>query len=206
MTTEHGTIMRAPEDIDKSVRQLVQEGRMEAALGTETPPGGRPKLALLGQSLAMRIRRGALGPAKVVLVPTGAGAVFTVGGFFVNAGVPTRWALAVNAGAAVLLCLALSCVGEELRVSAERVSRCWTWLGLRFGTRSVMAERVRDVIAAEQFSDARFRSVQIVSPGAVMHFGRALKPLQRRWVRDCIIAVISRGTPQPQRHLTEEPE
>jgi hypothetical protein len=192
VATEHGIVLRAPEDIDKSVRELLESGRMSAAMSADEPPGGRPKLALRGDSLSMRVPRGALGPLRIVALPTSVGVVFMAAGFFHSVSASPEGAIASSVAAAFLTCLFLICIGEELQVSPERISRCWTWLGLRFGSRSVPADSVRDVIAAEQFSDARFRTVQIVSPGVVLHFGRSLKPAQRRWVRDCIIAVISR--------------
>lgn len=54
-----------------------------------------------------------------------------------------------------------------------------------------VTDGIGDVISAEQFSDARFCTVQIVGPDMVLHFGRSLTLEQRRWVRACIIAVIS---------------
>jgi hypothetical protein len=190
--TEDGTAVLAPEDVDEGVDGRVRAGRISPAPTTEGPPGGKPALTVDGQSLRMRCPHGALRPV-VLMIPVASVAASAVFGLVPRLWLPVHWLAGIFLLVSMLGGLCLWSVGEELQVSADRVTRCWTWLGLRFGVRSVGTDRIRDVMSAEQFSDARFCTVQIVSPGLVLQFGRSLKPEQRRWVRDCIIAAIGRG-------------
>ena len=95
---------------------------------------------------------------------------------------------------AALVVAALMLLTEELRISPDRITRGWRlpW-GRSFRTVSVSAKNVTDVLIARKGPRVfRRKTVQMVVDADILHFGGALNRAAKLWVRDCIVAVISK--------------
>jgi hypothetical protein len=105
-----------------------------------------------------------------------------------------RYAELVPLAAGVLAALGLNLLTEELRASPGRITKCWRPLwGGTLGSASIRPDEVRDVAVASLGAPLLHRrAVQVVADTEVLHFGGALGRDAKKWVRDCIISVISR--------------
>jgi hypothetical protein len=147
-----------------------------------------------GDSLAVQVKAGAIGAVRWVLpvIMASIGVVMIAVSFLPDPPVAIMYAgVALVAGAA-LLAWALAGLREELRVAPGEVRKWWTWRGKRFAEHAVRGAEIEEVIIAEPLGGKGTKTVQAVSEADTVHFGRALNAAERRWVRDCIIAVISR--------------
>jgi hypothetical protein len=193
--TEDGMEERHPDDLDKTVRELVADGILQVQFDPSVPPPGK-RLALRvdGDSLAVQVKAGAIGAVRWVLpvIMASIGVVMIAVSFLPDPPVAIMYAgVALVAGAA-LLAWALAGLREELRVAPGEVRKWWTWRGKRFAEHAVRGAEIEEVIIAEPLGGKGTKTVQAVSEADTVHFGRALNAAERRWVRDCIIAVISR--------------
>jgi hypothetical protein len=192
--TAEGFEERAPEDLDKTVRQRVTEGSLRTEFDPAAPPpDGGLVVGLEGDALVLRTQRSAAGvavrivPGIFLLAGIGvalAAALFSIPALFAMAGLQ----LALAAGAFVLL----RGLKEELRISPETVSKSWLLPFGRFATRAVAAADIEDVVVAKPFGGGMGTSVQVVAGDTTLYCGRAQSAADKEWVRDCIIAVISR--------------
>jgi hypothetical protein len=195
--TATGLEARRPDELSMSVRERVAAGSLKVAFDPSAPPPGR-KLAMRveGDTLVVWTRRGGLGKAgtavPLVLVGVGSAAIVasvlrafhgSLPGLVVGVVI-----LALAAAAAVLL----PRVRQELLLSRERVRSRWVhpW-GTAFEM-AVPAAEVEEVVVGTAPGTKRISTVQAISHTATVHFGYGLSLAEQRWVRDCIIAVISR--------------
>ena len=208
---EDGTLEeRAVEDLDKSVRDLVAEGRMEVTFDpTRPPPGEVLKLSIEGQGLRIsalgnsfvRFRRVAI----ILTLVTGLGMAMA-GSFITALPTPARIMLVLLGVVDVVVGQALAYVsrkvGQELYVSPSEVASWWLLPWGKMGQSSVFAARVEDVTVRTPPESHGFTAVVAETDDDCVVFGIGLKDVEKRWLRDAIIAVISKDAGQA---AAEEP-
>jgi len=194
--TEQGLEGLDPDGIERSMPKRVVADKLPASFDPAPPPeGSRLKVAIEDDALVLRLPW-ALGVTGIV----GTAILFLTGGLIGIVGFaphrPTglREMSVTFLAAGALAAVGLNAVTEELRVSPGRISKCWHLLwGARVGGLSVCAEDVTDVSIARKGPGIwRSRTVQAVTEIETVHFGGALSRDAKLWVRDCIIAVISK--------------
>lgn len=198
LKTDDGVEVRDPEDLDKSVRERVAAGKMEVTFDPSRPPPGRHlRVRVEGDRLAVRTRPGALGKAGV-LVPL----IFALvgGGLIVLTVVPGVDAppvLLIVVGALfALLGIAGLVFGrtvvQELELSPAEVRSRWKTPFGTVGERAIPAGEIEEVVVRTPEGSQGFTMVQAVSDTGTVHFGFGLSQEEQHWVRDCVIAVISK--------------
>ncbi len=188
---DEGFIERRPEDLGKSVRQLVREGALPVQFDPTAPPPGRglvirsdpPALGISTKPGLAGWLAVAIGATVIIL------AAVVVAATLKQPFAPAPVIIAVGLVFSILvagLC-ASGLVCAELSVSPEEVGWRWSVAGtFHPGTRDkrVRAERVEEVAVTDY-------GVQVMTDEQMLEFGYALTKGEKRWVRDCIIAVIS---------------
>ena len=192
--TVDGFSKRAAGDLDKPLRQRVAEGSLAVAFDPAAgPPGRRLSLRIQGDTLVLRSRPSrawALLDAPLIL----GGLAGVLAG---HLGV--RWVedapigfyvvlLAVGGGLVVWHVLAR----EELHLSPREVRRRLLVARLKFSESALPSDKIEEVVVASPASASGFSRVQAIADSGTVSFGMMLSKPQRRWVRDCIIAVISK--------------
>jgi hypothetical protein len=196
--TQDGLVERRAEDLDKPLRQRVAEGSVAVDFDARQEPPGQG-LLLFVEGDTLRICTGReptvlvlgvppllFGAAVLLAEPLGLGPLRAIPG---AVGV-----VALVVGAALIGWYALG--RQELLVSASEVRRHYHWAGATFARQRVGAEDVEEVVIAAPSGQRGVETVQVISDTGVVSFGATLSPEQRRWVRDCIIAVIGAGSGQ----------
>ena len=197
--TEEGIQERHPEDLDKSVRELVAEGLLEVDFDpSEAPPGRHLATSVAGDTLVIETRPGAAtGKIGLILplVVIMAGVGMAVLGPVVR-GLPGGLPLLLVGLAGVVVGSALWTLArqtrQELRVAPDRVAVSWhlPFAGEVFSI-SVPADEVESVAVRTPEGSSGFTMVQAVTDTQAVSFGFGLTDEEKAWVRDCIIAVIS---------------
>ncbi|MHC4591631.1 MAG: hypothetical protein ACYS8L_02925 [Planctomycetota bacterium] len=197
LETEDGIEERRPEDLGKSLRERVAEGSLQVdfdpALG---PPSARLLLQIEGDTLSICTRGNLLGipgtliPVGVLILSVAAAAVALI------LGLPgIRPLIPVGAIFGVLSIIAmvvLRGLREELLVSPREVRSRWHLPWGPTGGTSVPADEVEEVVVRRTAGKHGSRTVQAITDAKTVRFGPLLTQAEREWVRDCIIAVISR--------------
>lgn len=192
--TADGFEERAPADLDKSVRERVLEGRLQVEFDPASPPpGGGVTVNLDGDALVLRTRRSAVG----IIARTVPGVFLLVGiGLMVPAVLASIPALLVLGGLQFALAagsfVLLGGLREELHISPQAVAKTWVVPFGRFRKREVPANEIEDVLVAKPLGGGLGTTVQVIAGDTTIHCCRALTATDKEWVRDCIIAVISR--------------
>jgi hypothetical protein len=206
--TSTGLEERQVGDLDKSVRERVAEGILPIAFDPASiPPGKRLAVRVAGDALVLLARSRPLLSRYGCVVPLlvlGGAAVIAVN--VPGGGTPAIVSMVIGVFLLVmglLTLIVLSQVREELVVSPREVRKRWRhpWGTMRECV--LPADRVEEVIiqALPVRGDVVFRrfpgsgtvrSVQVRSDSGTIQFGARLSQTQQIWVRDCIIAVISK--------------
>lgn len=191
--TEEGLVARAPEDLDKSVRRRVAEGRLEAAFDPRSgPPGRHLSVSIEGDALRLRSRAwGPLAPLTAVILLFG---VSALAGRPANIpylrAVPTDLIAFSLAGGLLGLGWTLL-VYEELLVSPREVRGRFRTPWGSFSEKALPAEEVEEVYAGRLPEGSSPARVHAVADSGVVSFGIGLSKAQGKWVRDCVIAIVS---------------
>lgn len=200
--TEEGIVERAVESLDKSVRDQVAEGVLEVAFDPSKPPPGenldvRPE----GDCLVMKVgaNRFPVGCGVLSVALIGAGLCLilatALGALDLSEQYMMLGGVTVFAGmGGVALGVAAKVVSEELRVSPDEVSRHYTTPWGCFARQRMPAGEVEEVLVAEHHANEALSSVKIVSDEAALTFGSSLSEGEKKWVRDCVITIISAET------------
>lgn len=196
--TADGIEERRPEDLDKSVRERVAEGSLDVTFDpSSAPPGNRLSVRVEGGTLTIRTRGNALGAAAwlIPLLMLVGGVATVVVGLILN--VPSRPVLLLagvlaNVVATVALA-AVRAVTEELMVSPTEVRKRWRHPWGTFREAAAPANEIEEVVVRTPPQSHGVTTVQAITDATTVHFGIGLPRAEKDWVRDCIIAVISRG-------------
>ena len=194
--TADGMMERQPEDLDKSVRELVQEGQMEVSFDPSAPPPGqRLTVTVDGRFLRISVR-GAQMPAALRVVfglTAAAGVVMAAIGFGRLWGAPIILGIigtVMFAGDALILAAA-RLIKPELSASPEVVQKCFLTPWGAFGRQEIPTSAIEEVTVRKQRSQNSPTIVRVVTDAATIDFGLLLGDEEKRWVRDCVVAVIS---------------
>jgi hypothetical protein len=103
-----------------------------------------------------------------------------------------KWQASVLVVALILGAVAARLLTEEMRVGADEIRKCWRWRPGRFGARSVRGADLLEVAVRPRVRSKDPETVQVIGRDVTLHFGLGLDREDLEWVRDCIIAVISR--------------
>jgi hypothetical protein len=192
-----GIEKRQAEDLDKSVRERVAEAGLPVTFDPASKPPGKSltvrvdgdALVLSAPGRSLIVRHGWVFPALIL----GGGAIGAAG--LLEPEQPTTLALMVGslsilAGVGALVFFLL--LKEELVVSSTEVRKRWRhpWGG--FFEAAVPAEEIEDVIIQTPPDGQGMATVQVISDSPVLQFGVGLPKVDKEWVRDCVIAVISK--------------
>ncbi len=198
--TADGYEARAPEDLDKSVRERVAEGSLAVTFDPMSgPPGERLSMHVDGRTLVLQVTRGSR-----VMIAVGAvlalSAVGLLAAGLVIGGEPRRWVLmgvGVLGGVLGLACLLPALVfRQELLISPEEVRRrTRTPWGPTAG-KAVPADEIEEVLVRSSTGGSMGSTVQCVTDDMTLQFGGGLPRAAKDWVRDCIIAVVG-SSPNP---------
>jgi hypothetical protein len=196
--TEHGIEERSVEDLDKTIRDRVLEGSMDVQFdASKPPPGTNLSVRVEGDGLLISARRGLLGKAgKIIPIVTAIlGSGLVIGG--IARGKPPEVVMLPIMGAFFLVMgLGVGFAGrllrQELIVSAAGVRTRWIHPWGAFAEVSLPADEIEDVALRTPPGSHGFTSVVIATDAQTAWFGVGLEPAEKEWVRDCIIAVISR--------------
>ncbi len=192
--TDEGYTERAAGELDKSVRERVAEGSLkvefDAAAG---PPGSRLTVRIDGDALRLRARSSAAETVAVALA-LAFGILAGLGGRF---GVPLVGRIP---GWIPVLCTAAGAFGfgwlllitEELLVSPEEVRGRYASPWGSFAEHTMPAAEVEEVYVGSAPDGGGGNRVQVVGDSGVITYGSSLTKAERHWVRDCIVAVISK--------------
>ncbi len=200
-----GIQARQPEELGMSVSQRVAGGFLEVSFDPSKPPPGRSLRARVeGDRLVVRTRPGAMGKAAIVVplifVLVGGGLIIAA-----LAGDPAALARAVlvtAGGVFALLGLAGVAFGrtvvQELHISPAQVRGLWR---TPFGTvaeRQIAADEIEDVMVGTPEGSQGFTMVQVIGEELAVYFGFGLSVEEQQWVRDCVVAVISKSPSSPR--------
>lgn len=195
--TEAGVERRSPEDLGKSVRRRVAEGSLDASFDpANRPPGRNLAVRINGTGMRMWSRKGSLAFAgRIIAMAMFWGGILADVVFCVPAG-----KLPVALFAVGTACLVLGLAGyyllracrEELLVSPREVRRHWRFPWGTFRGSALRTDEIEDVVVQGPSGGKAAPTVCISSSKAVLRFGVGLSAAERVWVRDCIIAVISK--------------
>ncbi|MCK4376456.1 MAG: hypothetical protein KAX19_14055, partial [Candidatus Brocadiae bacterium] len=138
----------------------------------------------------------ALGAAArfVPLVMLVGGVAAVVVGLVLN--VPFRPVLLLaGAVALVVATVALAAaraIAEELMVSPTEVRKRWRHPWGTFREAAAPANEIEEVVVRTPPASHGVTTVQAITDATTVHFGIGLPRAEKEWVRDCIIAVISK--------------
>jgi hypothetical protein len=194
--TESGLEERTPDDLESSLRKRVLAGKVSTSFEpTSVPSDRRLTMTVDGDTLLLRIRRG-VGTMGIV-IPA---ALLAIGAAFGTRALAPRasvelWVVAFAfLAAGALAALGLNGLTEELRISPFVVAKSWRnpW-GLIQPESALLLPEVTDVIVGRVTTPlGKSWAVQVMADSRVLSFGEALSRPARQWVRDCIVAAVSR--------------
>ena len=196
--TDDGLEERRIEDLDKSVRERVAEGTMAA----DFDPSGRPpetnlRVRIEGEAICLSTGNRLLGKVGrnvgIMFALFGAGMV--VGGLLSGRMpliviLPLAGAFLADAG--LVLALVGRLLKQELLVAPERVRSRWVHPWGSFGERVLRSDAIEDVTVRTPPNSQGFTAVVIESDERTIWFGMGCSDEEKRWARDCVVAVISR--------------
>lgn len=189
---DNGGVMqaRASEDLDKSVRELAAEGKLEVAFDPAAPPPAGIGLKLDGSKLRVEVEASAM-PIWAALIAVGLPGIFIYLGFWGDApiffGVIGVIFMAIF-GAATIWNIFTREVIELDRESIRifRTSRRGDSAGKMVNPESVESVTVRGDGNGQQ------KTVRIQTDAETHKIGAGLKEDALVWLRDCVLAVITR--------------
>lgn len=194
--TDQGVVERDVDDLDKSVRERVSEGAMKVEFDPSVPPpGGRLVVRPQGRELKISTAGSAMprGVETFLLFLEAAAIACVVIGLTGAFGAPTALAAFAAIGAVVLpiILIASRVVRAELSVSPETVRKRFVTPWGSFAEQEVAAGDIEEVVVGKPMSGQGSPVVRIVTDDQTIELGAGLKVEEKKWIRDCIIAVIS---------------
>lgn len=189
-----------PEDLDKSIRQRAAEGSLRVEFDpSEGAPGRRLFLFVEGETL--RICSGGH-PAAPVIGVLGVlfGAAIVASG---PLGIGPLQSIPIALGGAAVVVGAAICgwffLGtEELLVSPSEVQKHYRLPWATWAEKRVRADEAEEVVIGKVGGQKNLKAVHVTSDSDTVTFGTSLSEEQRRWVRNCVVAVISAPGPGEQ--------
>lgn len=185
------TIKRDAADLDKSVKELVKEGKLKVGFDPARPPPGELALRVDGTVLEFTVVRKKASSLAGMFIMLAFPAVLMGIGFLVK-GVPA----AVGVAGAVLFALFLlfsvwsMLTREQIRIAADEVqTRQLTPWGAS-GGESVRSSEIETVRIGTE--DGRGQDAVLLETDAgIVSIGRGLSPDSLEWLKSCILRVIS---------------
>ncbi len=188
-----GFIERAVEDLDKTVAELVREGKIDVSFD---PSQNVPQELVVhpeGDELVITItkKKSAVGCVISALVAMGIPGAFIYLGFLSKKAPPMFGVVGVFF---VLVMIVVAVFGimmkERIRVSRNMVSTCWTGRWGDLFTRSINGSELESVKVYRKDGTAQ-EAVWLVSDMNTLAVGRGLKREALEWLRNCILKVIT---------------
>lgn len=184
-------VSRSAVDLDRSVRERALAGTLKATFDPAADPPGRGLVVHVeGEALRLAAGWSPLSVAGGAVMAMAGGLVLLLQGRgVVPAQVIPPWLAVVS--------LVLGALGvgyqvlftEELVVSPKRVTGRWRLAGVVMDESALPADNVEEVVIRR--GERGLPTVEVLSDRGTVSFGIKLSSAQRRWVRDCVIAVIS---------------
>jgi len=197
METPDGLEQQAAEDVGTSVREQVAAGRLEMDFDGSSPPPGRAlAMRIEDECLVMRARALGLVLARnAIVAPAFLSGMLILGGAFLlggSAAIPFAVLGAAQLLVGAAAAMAPVMLPNELVISPQEVRTRWRHPWGTFKESAIPADEVEQVVVAKGGRGRKATAVQIISDAKTICFGAHLTRKQMEWVRDCIIAVISR--------------
>ncbi len=185
--TPEGIRERRPEDVSKSVRELVGQGVLPVEFDPNSrPPGDGLRVSVEGHFLKItdistRASPGCslafIAAGVVGVIPLIIGIKYHINPLMVMGGLIGVMGPYIGISARH--------TREELYISPEEVRSQAVTFGIKSSKQRVRAEDIEEVVARSNMP------VEVITDGLTLQFGGHLSKAQNEWVRDCIVAVIS---------------
>ncbi|MFP4027586.1 MAG: hypothetical protein ACLFWL_07340 [Candidatus Brocadiia bacterium] len=200
---EQGVTERAVEDLDKSVRERVAEGHLEVDFDpTQPPPDARLRVKTEGDKLSFFVPAQTVPIGCVVLATVGflggiGVAISVLKGYLHLEGhaVLISFFVAALSLLGLLLAIAGKVISQVVTVSPEGVENWYTTRWGDFGHSRIPADAIEEILAQKNSrgasSQSQALSVHVISDETTIRFGRNLSPETQKWLRDCLLAVLS---------------
>ncbi len=194
--TATGIEERRAEDLGKSVRERVAEGSLKAEFDPgQMPENSRLMVKVEGDHMLVTTRGGIPGAKVVTFLFLLVGAGLAAWGVFFRTGLG-RIPLVLFGVLFVLLGVAgafvMRTLRQELELSPEGVTVRWRLPWGVHAQETLPADEIRDVVVQKTSGGQGTPMVQLVGDDKAASFGLGLRMEDKIWVRDCVIAVISR--------------
>ena len=197
--TDEGIIERQADQLDKSLREQAAEGLLDVDFDpSQKPPGDNLRVRTEGDRLEMetlsgKFPAGCLMLTTLLLVGGPALALGTALGYFDIASqyIWVGGVIFLIGLASVALAVAGKVISEVLEVSPEEVKTVYRSPWGEFGEACVPADDVEEVVIKEREDSTSGTLVHIVTDKRTLDFGGSLSDAEKKWVRDCIITVVS---------------
>jgi hypothetical protein len=183
-------IKRDAEDLDKSVRELVKEGKVRLEFDPSKPPPHGLSLKVDGDALELTVVKKKSSPVRAVIAVLIPGAFMYIGFFVENCPV-----FIGTVGAAFFLAFLAAfiwslIVKDQIRISKDEIliSQLTPW-GPTIGDR-ISSEDVEVVRIGRERNQGR-DSVLIETDQGNSKFGDGLSAESLEWLKNCIMRVIS---------------
>ena len=188
---------RRVEDLDRSVRDQVAAGTLHVSFDPSAPPPGRAiRLRFTGDAIVIHTRGYLLGLARCFLTPapilTGIAVVIAAGVLRSEATAMFAVVVAAQLAAALTMWAAPRILPNELVISPQEVRTRWRHPWGTFRGTAIPANQIEEVVVGKAPGGRKATAVQIISDAETLRFGAHLTREQMEWVRECIIAVVSK--------------
>lgn len=196
--TVEGILTSEVEDLDKSVVERVAEGTLAAEFHDYAPPKDlsvkveKGAVTLVVQRRYPGIELALVGTALILL---GGAIIYILRDEPLDLIKAVGFVIACTGGALLVISLLFT---EELSISRDSLQTCMRSPWRRFRHQKIASSKISHVLVAR---GGVLGSPDFVSPAAIhivtgeetIVFGRKLRKASKKWVRNCIIAVISKG-------------
>ena len=181
--TDEGFVSRDVEDLDKSVRELFKEKKIEIDFDPSQPPPKGLGLTVKDGTLIITFKKKRIPLLRLLLLPcifVGVGVGFLAKGVVMALGI-----LSIILGLIVFGIIALHCLFErELHLSRDEVQRLWIARWWKTWRKRIKASDIEGITV-------RRNSVVIITDEGETSVADGLSPDGLAWLNDCILTVIS---------------
>ncbi len=195
-----GLEQRELADLELPVRERAASGGLPAAIDVSAPPAGKNMgVGVEGDALRICARKRPLVLASSFIVRSliSTGALLVLFGLTSPFGPTLLSVLTLVVGTASIslgvgLYIFLRYRREEILVSQRQVRRHWQFLGLKWAEETVATGDIREVVVSPIATQKQHTVIHVLHTAGDLQFGWGLTQAQNEWVRDCIVAVISK--------------
>jgi len=185
-------VVRAVEDLDKSVRELAREGKLEVAFNPSATPPADFVLRPGENRLEIEINKHAIpffGTLLMLLIP----GVFIYLGFFIEGAPFIFGVVGVIFLLVFIAAIIWSCVARQVvHVSPAELHAFYRTPWGETGGTKLVADRIESVHIGNKTQGQGQSAVLLTSDQATLSLGAGLPPASQEWLKNCILAVITR--------------